>query len=268
MKRRRAAAARTEECAAFCQLLKATRQLMKELRYTGVAMAEFKVNPRTGGWVLIEINGRFGLSAADDRGGRGFPAISLRADGPRTHRVSAGISNGSILPELAARPGVAEAQSSGRPRRRHAPDGAFVESRAGAPPGISGAQRHVHAGRSESRGSFELAQFAGQVLRPFVWILPGIRARMRRRAEAAACDARRILVVCKGKNCRSPFAEAYLKRRAGANLEVESAGHYPAEGRAIAAGRAGGGTAVRSGPGTAPVPRTDARAGGSGGTLS
>ena len=68
------------------------------------------------------------------------------------------------------------------------------------------------------------------MLRPFVWMLPGIRAKMRRRVQAAAGDARRILVVCKGNICRSPFAEAYLKRR-GPGLEVESAGHYPAEGR-------------------------------------
>ena len=135
------------------ELLKATRRLMNELRYTGVAMAEFKVNPRTGGWVLIEINGRFwGSLPLTIAAGADFPRylyelmVHGRTGFPREYRT------GSLLPELAARPGVAEAQSSGRPRRRHAPDGAFVESRAGAPSGISGAQRHVHAGRSESRG--------------------------------------------------------------------------------------------------------------------
>jgi protein-tyrosine-phosphatase/predicted ATP-grasp superfamily ATP-dependent carboligase len=40
-------------------MLEATRRMMQELRYTGVAMAEYKYNPATGGWVLIEINARF-----------------------------------------------------------------------------------------------------------------------------------------------------------------------------------------------------------------
>ncbi len=41
------------------ELLDATRKLMKALNYTGVAMAEFIVNPHTGDWVFLEINGRF-----------------------------------------------------------------------------------------------------------------------------------------------------------------------------------------------------------------
>jgi len=40
-------------------LLAAARQLIKALDYTGVAMFEFKVHPRTGAWILVEINGRF-----------------------------------------------------------------------------------------------------------------------------------------------------------------------------------------------------------------
>jgi predicted ATP-grasp superfamily ATP-dependent carboligase len=41
------------------ELLDASRKLMKALNYTGVAMAEFIVNPETGRWVFLEINGRF-----------------------------------------------------------------------------------------------------------------------------------------------------------------------------------------------------------------
>jgi predicted ATP-grasp superfamily ATP-dependent carboligase len=41
------------------QLLAAAAELMKALDYTGVAMVEFKVDPRTGRWFLMEINGRF-----------------------------------------------------------------------------------------------------------------------------------------------------------------------------------------------------------------
>ena len=41
------------------QLLSACRALMANLNYTGVAMVEFRVDPATGAWWLIEINGRF-----------------------------------------------------------------------------------------------------------------------------------------------------------------------------------------------------------------
>ena len=41
------------------ELLSATTRLVKELHYTGVGMFEFRVNPDTGEWIFMEINGRF-----------------------------------------------------------------------------------------------------------------------------------------------------------------------------------------------------------------
>src|SRR6185503_6339152 len=41
------------------ELLEASQRLMQAIRYTGVAMAEFIVNPKSGQWVFLEINGRF-----------------------------------------------------------------------------------------------------------------------------------------------------------------------------------------------------------------
>lgn len=40
-------------------LLEASKKLIKELNWHGVAMVEFKKNPETGKFILIEINGRF-----------------------------------------------------------------------------------------------------------------------------------------------------------------------------------------------------------------
>ena len=40
-------------------LLEAALKILRPLRYTGVAMAEFKVNTTTGDWVFLEINARF-----------------------------------------------------------------------------------------------------------------------------------------------------------------------------------------------------------------
>ena len=41
------------------ELLSATTRLINELNYTGVGMFEFRVNPNTGEWIFVEINGRF-----------------------------------------------------------------------------------------------------------------------------------------------------------------------------------------------------------------
>lgn len=48
-----------ESVAVSPELLEAASRLMKAVGYTGVAMAEFIVNPETGRWVFLEINGRF-----------------------------------------------------------------------------------------------------------------------------------------------------------------------------------------------------------------
>jgi predicted ATP-grasp superfamily ATP-dependent carboligase len=40
-------------------LLAAALRLLRAVRYNGVAMVEFKVNPATGAWVFIEVNARF-----------------------------------------------------------------------------------------------------------------------------------------------------------------------------------------------------------------
>ena len=40
-------------------LRRASEQLVEALNYTGVAMIEFRIDPESGDWVLLEINGRF-----------------------------------------------------------------------------------------------------------------------------------------------------------------------------------------------------------------
>ncbi len=41
------------------ELLDASLQILRPLRYTGVAMVEFKLNPATGDWIFVEVNARF-----------------------------------------------------------------------------------------------------------------------------------------------------------------------------------------------------------------
>jgi protein-tyrosine-phosphatase len=54
---------------------------------------------------------------------------------------------------------------------------------------------------------------------------------MQGRIRKAAAKARRILFVCKGNICRSPFAEAATRVLAQHRLEVRSAGYCPAPDR-------------------------------------
>ncbi|HKG90698.1 MAG TPA: ATP-grasp domain-containing protein [Gemmatimonadaceae bacterium] len=75
-------------------LLDAARRLVRALRYTGVAMVEFKVDARTGRWTLIEINGRFWGSLPLAVGaGADFPyylyqlLVEGRRDFPAGYRV-------------------------------------------------------------------------------------------------------------------------------------------------------------------------------------
>jgi protein-tyrosine-phosphatase/predicted ATP-grasp superfamily ATP-dependent carboligase len=213
------------------ELLDAARRLMQELRYTGVAMVEFKVNSRTGRWVLIEINGRFwGSLPLTIAAGADFPRylyelmVRGRTDFPREYRTGLYCRNwrldlGWLRRNLRA--------DRGDPTLLTVP----LWKLALEPLRVFRERSDTFTLDDPRPGLFEAAQFAGRTLRPAAWMLPGARARMRRRARAAARDARRILVVCKGNICRSPFAEAYLKRRGGEDLEVESSGHYPAEGR-------------------------------------
>jgi protein-tyrosine-phosphatase/predicted ATP-grasp superfamily ATP-dependent carboligase len=213
------------------ELLEAARRLMQELRYTGAAMVEFKVNSRTGRWVLIEINGRFwGSLPLTIAAGADFPRylyelmVRGRTDFPRGYRTGLYCRNwrldlGWLRRNLQADRGDPTLQTVPLWKLALEPLRVFRE------------RSDTFTLDDPHPGLFEAAQLAGRTLRPAAWMLPGMRARMRRRAGAAARDARRILVVCKGNICRSPFAEAYLKRRSGEDLEVESSGHYPAEGR-------------------------------------
>ena len=76
------------------ELLDATRKLMAALGYTGVAMAEFKVNPHGHRWALTEINSRFwGSLPLSIAAGIDFPRYLYemllygRTEFPREYRI-------------------------------------------------------------------------------------------------------------------------------------------------------------------------------------
>jgi protein-tyrosine-phosphatase/predicted ATP-grasp superfamily ATP-dependent carboligase len=214
-------------------LLEAARRLMRALAYSGVAMLEFKRNAETGRSVLLEINARFwgslplSLAAGMDfprylyemlcLGRREFPSryrhgvyarnwlndlfwlrANLRAD--RTNRALMTLTPREIAGELLNVLALRERSDT------------FVLDDPG--PAIA------------ELGQFGRLWLAGRLRR-----IPAVRRRMRRAAAARIAQARRVLFVCKGNVCRSPFAERCLEQSAKSRFEAGSAGFYPVAGR-------------------------------------
>jgi predicted ATP-grasp superfamily ATP-dependent carboligase len=85
------------------RLLEACEKLMAALAYTGVAMVEFKVDPHTQRWILIEVNGRFwGSLPLAIAAGADFPyylyelLVNGRRDFPTHYRTGVYCRNWSL----------------------------------------------------------------------------------------------------------------------------------------------------------------------------
>jgi predicted ATP-grasp superfamily ATP-dependent carboligase len=75
-------------------LLDAALRILRPVRYTGIAMVEFKVNPSTGDWIFVEVNARFwGSLPLSIAAGADFPLalfeflVSGRRDFPQHYRT-------------------------------------------------------------------------------------------------------------------------------------------------------------------------------------
>jgi protein-tyrosine-phosphatase/predicted ATP-grasp superfamily ATP-dependent carboligase len=211
--------------------LEAASRLMRAMRYTGVGMVEFKVNPATGSWVLMEINGRFwGSLPLSLAAGADFPRylyemlVEGRREFPRQYSHGVYARNwmldlrwlaGNLLtdrrdPTLMTRPLWKVMLEPLNLPREHSDTFTWDDP---------------------SPGFEEVAQFLRRELWPLVWMFPPLRLYMAARAAWAVRPARRVLFVCKGNICRSPFAEQYLRGLGIPGIDVDSAGHYPQDGR-------------------------------------
>lgn len=212
-------------------LLEATERLMRALRYTGVAMVEFKRNAGTGRWVLLEINARFwGSLPLSLAAGMDFPRYLYemmclgRTEFPSRYRC--GLYARNWLIDLFWLRANLKADRT---------DPALMTV---PPRAIARELLHVVALRERSDtfvlddpgpALAELGQFARQWLEARLRGVPAVRRRMQRAALDGIARARRVLFVCKGNVCRSPFAERWLAR--SGRFEIGSAGFYPLAGR-------------------------------------
>jgi protein-tyrosine-phosphatase/predicted ATP-grasp superfamily ATP-dependent carboligase len=229
-------------------LLESSRRLLEELRWTGVAMVEYKRDPETGNFALMEINGRFWGS---------LPlAIAAGVDFP--HRLYLLLTGRPVPPSPPYRLGL-HGRNLGkdlgwfreRLRRGSARRLLTAEVSAGIRNALAGRERVdtitlddpmpglVEIGEAliapVSRLVRRARGRAERGLRAFLASRPAWRRWQSRKLRRRLAADPRILFVCRGNICRSPFAEAYAASRfealgSGA-IALRSAGSYPVEGR-------------------------------------
>jgi len=221
------------------ELREASLKILSALKYTGVAMAEFKVNQQTGQWVLIEINARFwgslplALSAGAD-----FPLalfelltegkISVRPDyrpGLYSRNLTEDIAwqlknlradhrDPTLLTIPVHRVILRDLINIFTLRDR-------IDTLAWDDPKPFWAE--IRALLLLIRGKLQ------RKIHPKIVSLPFIARRRRQKLKRLALQSRSVLFVCHGNVCRSPFAEHLLKSLT--SQKVQSAGFLPPQGR-------------------------------------
>jgi protein-tyrosine-phosphatase/predicted ATP-grasp superfamily ATP-dependent carboligase len=216
------------------ELLQASAKLISAMNYTGVAMIEFRVDLRTGKFVLIEINGRFwGSLPLALAAGADFPLwlyqmwVEGREEYPTKSRTNLYCRN---LPM-----DLDWFMSNLRPDRSEAAMPRVPVWK------VAGELWHLITLRERfdtlvaddlSPAIAEFQDMSGRVTqilqKAFVAIsnISIFRFFKRRRALRKATAARKMLFLCKGNICRSPFAAEYA-RKLLPDVEIASAGYYP-----------------------------------------
>lgn len=233
------------------RMLACSKRLLAELRWTGVAMVEYKQDPVTRDFVLMEVNGRFwGSLPLAVSAGVDFPfylyELLLRNARPSPPKYRPGVHARNVAKDLAwfqetrrelgrraSFPVIAREVAAGAKNvllgREHFdtftwddPVPALVELRRGLSTTIRRTARRL-ADRFRSR-RFERATSSVSWRR-------SRGAAVRRRLAASP----RIVFLCRGNICRSPFAEALARQALDAaglsRIETASAGTYPVAGR-------------------------------------
>jgi protein-tyrosine-phosphatase/predicted ATP-grasp superfamily ATP-dependent carboligase len=218
-------------------LLAACTGLVAALHYTGVGMFEFRRDRRAGTWVLLEVNARPWGSMPLPLGlGVDFPWrwYRLLTAGEESLAVDyrTGVFGRNLLPDLQAV--LAEARGRGTGRLP-----ALARWLAELGRGATGREIHDVLVRDDPRPALaELGAALGGAARRGTLRLPGwaVLARQHARARLRAAlhrpAARRIVFVCLGNICRSPFAAAALQaQKPMLPLGIGSAGMLPRPGR-------------------------------------
>jgi len=222
-------------------LMRGCEAMVGGVPYTGVAMFEFKRNEQ-GDWILLEVNARpwgsmpLPLALGVDFPYRWYRLLVAGEEMPAvTYRT--GVYGRNLLPDLMALRDEAASQRLGPIAKSRFMAGRGLELLRG----VTGREVQDVLVRDDPRpGLDELWMTVAGMGQRLGRDLPGAGARRRARARAAVRRAvlqaggrPRVVFVCQGNICRSPFAAALLAARLGAEREVrvESAGVIPQPGR-------------------------------------
>ncbi len=227
-------------------LLAACGAIMAALDYTGLAMFEFR-RDAAGRFVLLEVNARpWGSMPLPVALGVDFPYrwYRLLVAGEETGSVSyrTGVYGRNLLPDL--RSLRATLQDPGLGTAVRARLAATWALRLFRP--LAGREVHDVMVRDDPRPALaEVAEVGREVAVRLGRLVPGSEQRHARRLVATLRQAggahqpggARIVFVCQGNICRSPFAASLLRSLldravpAGGRVEVGSAGMMPAPDR-------------------------------------
>jgi len=214
------------------ELRDAAARLMLALRYTGVAMIEFRVDAARGEWVFLEINGRFwGSLPLAVAAGADFPyyLYQLLVEGRRDfpQRYAIGLYCRNWLRDLDWLRTTRRLPPAERAQRvRVLPEIARL---------LTLRERCDTLVMDDPRPALveirDLARSVAARGRRALTAVPVLRRLRGARARRALGQARTVLFVCKGNVCRSPFAQAYAQARLANGTTALSSGYYPKAGR-------------------------------------
>ena len=218
-------------------LLAHSAAMLRHMRWTGVAMVEYKRDPETGHAALMEINGRFwGSLPLAIAAGADFPyelfTLLVRGERRASRPYRVGLHARNIERDV-------EWVLAHRGRGAATVLGEQVRVFQGCERWDSLTVDDPRPFLSELAGiASDLTQRLGMKWRTArlrmaygwpasrAWLRAGVKRRVRRPGE--------ILVLCKGNICRSPFAERSLRSALDARglpVRVVSAGLYPESNR-------------------------------------
>lgn len=214
--------------------VEAVSRMVAAVRYTGLAMFEFKLNTRTDQWVLLEVNARpWGSLPLPVAWGVDFPfrLYLLLCRQQRTSAVSypAHRFNRNLISDLWQMRLVA-AQLKGRPivlvlalMRWFASFGRFFLLRE---------KQDVWVLDDPTPAWVEFKQFIGQRLPK--WLTPQVgvpsAGASKAKVKLLANKPGHVLFICQGNICRSPYAEIAARSvfsNSGLSISVDSAGMLP-----------------------------------------
>lgn len=214
----------------------ATEKLMAKIGYTGVAMVEYKINPITGDWIFIEINGRFwGSLPLAIASGADFPRMlyELLVDGrvnlPPPPRGEVYCRN--IKRDLYWAIDNLKDRLSDRPSKFSIPLPQVLREYWR----LITCREHVDSFATDDP-SPALREFgsviammvakAVSVTHRRVRSFAPVHALRRRRIRRRTLAARKIMFLCSGNICRSPFAAAYAREIFGPGVDISSSGFH------------------------------------------